>query len=558
LGKASRQQRQAEARYSATQAAAKHRITRPFSWVASVHPALWIAAMIVALVATGLSSVGWHPARVPISAEFTRTGEVQAVFAKPLIESTSPACGCTDEKPPGGWEGVTLPVGDLEIGLGRKGAKAQYDIFSPDPANWGDHPGHFGLPHQIGVLLAPDSSPPSAKMLESRRFPSNYILGEGFSSVSDWMSFTANSALHVASVGGDQLAAVGPVAGQPVTVGYEGPEGQFSSEWLNVRAPFAVRTQSNSGNGIPLVDVLGEHVIFWAKIATTQPQIAENYDALPPEPWHPHGRFGAVELEGVPYEPKLDEPRLPAHYTAWIMINVLRRDVFSVRVVTRPAKLAVKREENFERWPAVESESAGQSLVLRDHDIASASASLVRGAVWASQHRVVKLTDLALMKNNAEVSSRNPEDVKELNELYKPIGNEWFKFRFPPVPPQSGVNIFGTVRDLKLASARRQLVVGDTPQTPLVAGTPVELHDLAGPGVVGKHMLVPVQVEAAGGRVHVQGSAVVDINGVSVAVAQAWWRRLLPKESPISFALALLAVVFAAIAVQGAVAKKLG
>jgi hypothetical protein len=139
----------------------------------------------------------------------------------------------------------------------------------------------------------------------------------------------------------------------------------------------------------------------------------------------------------------------------------------------------------------------------------------------------VWLNNLYRIKDSSEVKSRIINGQPVTSDLYEPPWS--LKFAYPP-PPVDGVNVFGPISDLRMNSAEGEMIVGDSSQQPITVGTPVELRNIRGQGVIGRHMTIPVRLNGDNASIHVQGSAVVTENGVSKRVAQAWWRSLLPSE----------------------------
>jgi hypothetical protein len=505
-------------------------------------------ATVVMILLVVLRTTGWHPATVPISGQFDSTGDMRLVFAKPLIDTTSPACGCIDDSPPGGWEGITMPATDLQFGLAQTHGATQYNIFSPDPASWDSLPADIGLDYQAQVVIAPTATELTPSMF-NRSLPRNFSVWSEHDMVADWLSLKTTSPLNVAAFGREPLAAIGPAAGVPVTVTYASQQAAPSDPSLTLRVPFGASSPHPEvgASSIPLVDVLGSQIFLWTRLSTPTEYIADSWNAIPPPLYQANAPPVNTQVSAQIFQPEIPTlPKLQQGLSAWLIVRIVPNSAFTVRVEADPGNAA----SNTDYAPPNKSAAPGsQALVVHDDNVNANTAALAKSFAWTDQHPFVWLNNLYRIKNSSEVNSRTINGQPVTSDLYE---SPWaLEFAYPP-PPVDGVNVFGPISDLQMSSAQGQMIVGDSSQQSMTVGTPVELRDIRGQGVIGRHMTIPVQLNGGNASIHIQGSAVVTENGVSKRVAQAWWRSLLPSEDPWGTMLAIASVILgiAALRVQ--------
>jgi hypothetical protein len=497
--------------------------------------ARWVAATAVLVALTVLRAAGWQPTAVKISAAFHSTGNVQAVFSKRLLETTSPACGCVDDQPPGGWQGLTLPASSLQMGLEKTGGQATgYTLFSPNPGSWSDLPKNIGFAFEAAEFISTGGEP-SASLFTSKAGWHHLENIEALHTVADWLDLESHSVLHAASRGPEPLAAVGPPAGVSVDIGYETEQANPSASSVAVRVPFGNSTSKPEGTSIPLVDVIGSEIFFWTRLRSAEEgTLGLGYDTVPPEAYKPY----ALDHQELVHE-DMDElsfgkqPSLPAGWSAWLAVRVVPQSTFSVRIESLPANAL----SNVNYAPEHHNLSGGSAVLsVRSHDASSSSASLRMSARATERNPFVWLHYLEMIKSNEETNQRFVGNEPNIGALYDAHGT--MEFAYPP-PPVAGVNVFGPITSLQMSAAEGAMVVGDAPQEILSAGTPIELTHIRGGGTTGHRMTIPVRLEGREAAIHVQGAAVVSENGIPKSVGQAWWRSLLPTQDLMGTLLAL-------------------
>ncbi len=437
-----------------------------------------------------------------------------------------------------------MPASSMQIGLEKTGSQmTDYTLFSPNPDPWSDLPKNVGLAFESAEFISTGGEP-SASVFTSRSGWSHLKRLASVGTVADWLDLESPSVLHAASRGPEPLAAIGPPAGVPVDIGYETEQANPSASSVAVRVPFGGSAAKPEGTAIPLVDVIGSELFFWTQVRSTDAsRLGLGYNTVPPEPFRPyapdHGQTVHEETLELPFGGKRS---LPAGWTAWLVVRVVPRSTFSVRVESLPEN-ASDQEDYAPEHTDLPSGSA--VLSVQSHDASSSLASLQKSAKAAERDPLVLLRSVEIIKTDEETNQRQVEGEPKIPALYD--ANSTMEFAYPP-PPVAGVNVFGPIASLRMSAAEGTMIVGDAPQETLSVGTPVELTHIRGVGITGHRMTIPVRLEGREAAIHVQGAAVVSENGVSKRLEQSWWRSLLPTQDLIG---TLLAIASLAVGVAG-------
>jgi hypothetical protein len=488
----------------------------------------WIAAGIVAAVLLGVSVIfPSKPAAVPISAEIHRSGAVSLLLAGAPDGATSPACGCTHSKVPGGWRGIVLPAQELTVARedSEPEGATQYDLSSSGTQSLG------ALPEQLGINLRVAIIAVRERDLGADPFKLGRGKVMGFSTEqlrTDWLSVIANGPLHVESHATEPVAALSPPENRWATLSYSGSEEAPSSETLDVGTSFnlaASRGGYYGANAFPVLDVLGAAVTMWAPVGGVKyPYTSAEYSGLIP------GSPGQRYTVPVHEWPSSSPPRPPRGWATEIVIQTLP-PLFAARLAIRP----IHRRSQ----PSVlESGGAGSgSVVISAPHVVRNAAQLVPKFAAADRKPKLWINNLPYIPNQ----QTGPERKVGNGPGEANYNGRSEQFEYPPTPPLSGINVFGAISDLRFSEATADLSIGTRSQT-ISAGTPLELRNIKGTGIVGHHMLIPVRVDGHEAKIHVIGEADTRINGLPVASQRPWIARALSDEK-VSWFLALVSAL---------------
>ncbi|HEX3069287.1 MAG TPA: hypothetical protein VHX14_12015, partial [Thermoanaerobaculia bacterium] len=139
-----------------------------------------------------------------------------------------------------------------------------------------------------------------------------------------------------------------------------------------------------------------------------------------------------------------------------------------------------------------------------------------------AKHNTVRVTDIHLTEpyfkftdpagQNINVATVEPgiEDIpSDAIEKHVPID---LTFRFPPLPPVNGFNVFGSVKSLRLSDARGQLWMRSQ-LIELPAPADVEISGIEHFEAAGGVMTLPLEAHDHGATLDFKSSATVIVNG---------------------------------------------
>jgi hypothetical protein len=478
--------------------------------------ARWLIAGGIAVVLALISVIlPESPVSVPISASIHRSGNVSMLLAGTPQDATSPACGCLHHNPPGGWRGIVLPAQELAISRqdDEPQGATQYDLSSAAPQSLGTLPQKFGVNVIVAVIAVRQdrlgANPTTLKRGE--------VLGESAERFrTDWLSIIVSGPLHINSRAVEPVAALSPPESQWVNLNYSDPENNAGETGLSVTTRFnlkALHDTTDEANALPILDVLGPTVRMWGSIVGVKyPYTPASWEGLVP------GKEAeAFSLPAAFWSAPANPP--PPGWYPEVVVQT-EPPMFAARLTMRPAHLKDSPSING-------SSGAGTGTVqITAPHIARDAASLVPKFAAANRNPTLWINDLPSIPNTADATTR-PKPTEPGIATYNLVKEE---FEYPPTPPVDGINVFGVISDLRFAEATADLTMGTSAEN-IGTMTPIELRNIRGRGVIGHHMVVPVQVNGSGASIHVIGDADTRINGLPVAQRRSWIASLISKEN---------------------------
>jgi hypothetical protein len=485
-----------------------------------VVPAGWVAAGLIAIALFVVAQVlPDSPSAIAISASVRHTGEMSLLFDGKSTDATSPACGCARQHPIGGWRGIVFPAQNLSIqrsGTAARGA-TQYDLSSADPATIDALPQLLGLTYSVSFIAVP----PNVTNRDPTRLPPDQrvaLQGPAPTVRSDWVSAIVNGSLHVSSRSAEPVAAFIPPTDRRVTISYRTDGSRLRGRALKLSTSFnldAGRGTADYVNGLAVVDVLGPRVVLWGDISKVKVPVMLSS-------WHrpfPTAGVGATTQVRADRIGILPRRRAPKGWIPQILLET-RAPMFAARLAIRPALL--------DRKPEVFSAvgSGDGKLELSVPNIARSSRTLVRAFEAADRDPRLRIGGLRMIPPQGTGAVPTPPGMLQFGQYNRGA----LQFEYPPTPPESGINIFGPISDLRFAAATADLTVETEPRE-IRAPTPIELRDIRGRGVLGHHMVVPVRADGSDAQIHVTGEADTRINGQPLATERSWVADVLSKDS---------------------------
>jgi hypothetical protein len=347
----------------------------------------------------------------------------------------------------------------------------------------------------------------------------------------DWYQLSFVGPLHVRSKSDDPVAALSPPTGARTTIDYSDTDvARRSDAPLVVTADYRRAGQprlKDATNEIPMLDVLGPDVLLWAEVTGIDQPVLENLWEKPLE--DDDAEAGSMHYSTVTGQAVENDARADKRVFAVLHI---RRGTFAVRLGIG--------DRGFSDTPESRPEHAGHLRITAPRALAQARALEPVFKRVDRQPRVTvdQIPAMAFGIGGFRDTDAAPET------LYERRPND---YDYPPTPPPSGVNVFGRIRELRLAEAEGQLQVEDESR-PIDAASPVEFRDVSGTGVRKGRFRVPVQISEKHAEINVTGRSDVRVNGVPVKKEEALWSRIVSERS----ALLLIAFVGLALAARKA------
>lgn len=424
----------------------------------------------------------------------TQFGDVELQYNTHQGEGISPLCGCLAEKSADEWRGITFAARSVKISRTGEQPDTGYYLSCPLPerTSWLPLNKMFKLKATLYSLNVPDGE----------MFDPEVLIGEGASSTyenvemkelpaSTFIMLVTGKPMNIALLGNTPLGAWVPVKGSKVAVKYS--KGLFPSsvavasveETYNAYNQSAIHTDEEKRTyklddvvEYPLGDFLGPDLVFWTydqSAFIVSPQGAFFTDV--------GGKQGGRRVTAV----------------------LFRDSNFSVRVACQPFESEEVR--NYVSQKQGEKINYYLSRNVRDSGKMLIEISDPEGQTANFQDAY------AYMKENPVVWVRVPCacHFKEGNQRDENnITNDEWNFRYPPVPPNSGFNIFGPINYLKMSSARGNLMLG-TQALDITAPSPLEFRNIRSLQVDGGVIAVPIQLDAAKDTAEVKLQAVSEV-----------------------------------------------
>ena len=351
----------------------------------------------------------------------------------------------------------------------------------------------------------------------------------------DWEKARVDSAeliapgpLHAASFGFEPVAAIGPATGTTSTISFEAPPVRPGDSTLQVSTRSRSVPKNATGPGSregALIDVMGPIVAIWSKIMPNRSLITYT---------HYRPIFEEIGEEKRPLQPYRAERiyhsawKPPAPDNVLWRVVIVRRGAFAVRIAPGPNVA-----------PQKDRLSHGEEIEVTVPRVVSGAKRLVPVFRQARRTPYVRIPDVPL------IPPRNPSDFDGKRTKRWRLFD--YPFKLPPTPPVSGVNVFGRFKRLSFQAARGSLTLGPNQTLDLHAATPLAFRNIEGPGAVGEHLVIPVQLDSRTAKVRFQGRAETLVNGDPYLTEHPSWVRFVDVDV-VTVMAALLGLFFSALA----------
>ncbi len=458
----------------------------------------WIWIFLVSFLISVLGSIWGYrflTKSVPsdFSAKFSQVGNIEFSYGEKQSEKISPLCGCKNVGEWENWRGITFTARDIEIH--RKGdlPVTGYLIFSPYPQQTIFSPiDGFKMKTTYYLIEIDEYERFDPKFLISGKFPSNYkLIRKGEDTDEGFVQIFSEGKLNISLLGNKPLGSWIGMEKSNISINYQ--SGQKATEPTSaiIKEKYLKSTEKElnqvwnergyydqSRMAMPLGDFLGPNVVLWNEDETTT----------------------ILASSGV-----IDTPKSKPIGKRFIKVVVVNPP-FAVRIVT----FAFGKDDT--------SDLANDPTEKKEKKF----------SFLGSQGRF----------DNGEVSIiiNNPDkQAKEFEQIYqsmkeKETTDSAFKtynsneiaggimtFRYPPIPPNNGFNIFGKINKLRISLALGNLLIGSRSYN-IEAPADFELRDIKEMDVKNGVIEIPLQIgmDEIPSKIQLKANSEIYVNNESI------------------------------------------
>lgn len=376
---------------------------------------------------------------IEIRAELTGLGDIEFTYSGKQNAGISPLCGCYAEQPSEAWRGITFPARYVQIQ--REGSKplTGYMMTAAEPGStqwWGST---FQLQGSVYRFAIPETEDFDPRVLLNDKFPESYrVISTRKYDQTKYFMLISSKGLNVALMGNTALGSWIPTDASQVRVEYRKEGMHLSARNIAVIEERYRNTEVNVETGtvpegVPLGDFLGPDVIFWSEDPAAV--LVANEDII-----------------------ELTEP--PQKHEKVIQA-IITQPSFSVRLGVDPMEQDlvdsfVRDLKDYNSLPNQEREKGSSvgAMVIGQLDDGKVTVSIIDPEKQSEEFDAV----YGLMKENDVVQRRVNFDAMLDGKPFKK--SYMMDFRYPPIPPNRGFNIFGPISSIKFSKALGTLALG--------------------------------------------------------------------------------------------------
>ena len=417
-----------------------------------------------------------------IRAQLTGLGDIDFTYSAGQQEGISPLCGCYDEQPREEWRGITFPARYIQIA--RKGPKplTGYMMTAAEPAHTQWWSSMFELQGSIYVFAIPAEQDFDPRLLLTSTFPDSYrLLDSRKYDNARYFMLISTTDLNIALLGDKPLGSWIPADGSQVSIRY-----QMEGMHLNARNVAIIEehyrnTEINVETatvpaGVPLGDFLGPHIVCWSEDKSAV--LVARDDVL-----------------------QLNQPLQKTEKVIWA---ILTEPSFSLRVAADPMERelvdtyveSLKEYNSSPKHEEVQTSGVGH-MVVGQLDDGTVTVSVIDSEKQSEEFEVV----YSQMKENDVVYRRVNVDARMDGQPYR---KSWvMNFRYPPIPPNRGFNIFGPINSMTFSKALGSLALG-TRNIDINVPSKLDFRDIRSLDLDRGVFTVPIQLNTAEGKAKIQ------------------------------------------------------
>jgi hypothetical protein len=397
---------------------------------------------------------------IPAKLEVSTADSVHFRYAGLRHENFSPVCGCKNELDPNDWWGISALARDVSMFRSGGAPYTKYVITGAVPTKIEWEPGFFKMSATVFVLREPVGGEGfDPRLLLSRRVPSGYEIVRMEDVEEAFLYIITKQPVHVKLLGKVPLVALLPRGNSEMTV--KRTIGMFAAAGSRVTftenyKPWIVPVSRRAEDGLvdddpsytfPIIDFVGPEVVYWTE---------NDADVISEHKAYLHPKDGGRYITGI----------------------FVTRPPFASRVAAMPLTQAERDEDvaalnSQTKTPFVDA--AGTFQVEIPNPVEQ-TAEYSEVYSYAKRHPVLPVdASLAFNKIMADPTDRSKRELSaDLPNNYK-LKDE---FRYPPIPPRAGFNLFGPLSTLSVENARGSVACAVGSPLRFDSGSLIELRNI--------------------------------------------------------------------------------
>lgn len=420
-------------------------------------------------------------ASTDVSGVITQLGDIEFTYNKFQSEGLSPLCGCFRDVNPDEWRGITFAARYIQIERTGELPSTGYLITAalPDKTSW--MPALFGLKGTLYSISLPAEEEFDPKFLLDPGQHNYEILSKRNYESADLLMMISNSPLRLALLGDKPIGSWIPADGSKVWIKNE-PSRRLSIPTIATieetygpyRPEIEGKNLRNQQMGLPLGDFLGPNIVAWMQDGS--PVITTSHE--------------------------VETPNIKPQNGKQVVTAFVVTPPFSLRVAVMPLQEElIKHYVNDMKDPN------------HQHEFSIPMAYRDSGKVWVSvvdpEKQTADFDEIYKRMKEGEIINtyNNPTIVSIEGKRIGPIG---MSFRYPPIPPNKGFNIFGTISSLKINNVTGNLIIG-TRQIPIPAPSILELRGIQSLNPEADAISIPLRVESKNNNSELQIRATSEV-----------------------------------------------
>lgn len=462
---------------------------------------------------------------VTIKSSLTDVKDIELKFSDYQSQGYSPVCGCFGEQRPENWRGISFATRHLTIErTGRLPTTAyMLTVAAPRQITWSSPGERFSadlyfisLPSRevfVPKNILENSTPATYQILEKRHFdPRRYFM------------IFSEEALNVDLLGDKPLGAWVPSDAAKVKIAYS--RGMFPSSKTSATISEDYSIQETGSPlqeivGVPLGDFLGPKIVVWSN--DDKLNIMAGKDIINPP---------------APLKNSQIVTALVAHPPFSLRIACIPEDADVVSIyrqvlASKPVQHSDVDYLQMVRHP--EDEQGVVNILIPDIEEGAAQ--------FAAVYKKMKENDIVRVPNvPGDFIVKDYDTGKEIGK-YKTV--PWMEFRYPPIPPNPGFNVFGSFSAINFRDIKGHILVGSRVHE-INVPSDLELRDINSLEIDGGVIKVPIRWDSKGSLVDIQlqATAQARLNGEPLTSRFDAYRQYFEYVLLISAILSAVGAVF--------------